>query len=140
MANERPDERPVKGARLSRPPAHRITLCQLALLLPCWASLYRWDEPAAHSFLLGGLILIVPNAWFALGVFRWRGASVAGRAVRASYVAETGKFMLTVAGFALVFATVRPVVAGAVFAGYVTMLIAQVIGAWMLLRNTANGR
>ena len=136
MANERP----VQGARLSRPPAHRITLSQLALLLLCWASLHHWDEPAANSFLLGGLILIVPNAWFALGVFRWRGASVARQAVRASYAAEVGKFLLTFAGFAAVFATVRPIVAWAVFAGYIAMLVAQIVGAWTLLRSTVNGR
>jgi ATP synthase protein I len=101
--------------------------------------MYRWDEPAANSFLLGGLILIVPNAWFALSVFRWRGASVARQAVRASYAAEIGKFLLTIAGFAVVFATVRPLAAWAVFTGYVAMLVAQIVGAWMLLRTTVNG-
>ena len=113
----------MKGASISRPPAYRITLAQLVLLLLCWAGLQSWDDQAATSFVLGGLIAIVPNAWFALGVFRWRGASMAKQAVRAGYAAEIGKFMLTVAGFALVFAMVRPLVALAVFAGYIGMLV-----------------
>ena len=129
-----------KPASISRPPAYRITLAQLVLLLLSWASLQFWDDQTATSIVLGGLIAIVPNAWFALGMFRWRGASVARQAVSAGYAAETGKFLLTAAGFALVFATVRPLVAWAVFAGYIAMLVVQVSGAWWLLRTTITGK
>jgi ATP synthase protein I len=131
---------PGKAASISRPPAYRITLAQLVLLLMCWVTLNIRDDQTATSFALGGLIAVVPNAWFALGTFRWRGASVAKQAVRAGYAAEIGKFLLTAAGFALVFATVRPLVAWAVFAGYIVMLVIQVFGAWWLLRTTVIGK
>ncbi len=130
----------MKGASISRPPAHRITIAQTAILLASWAALSFWDALAGNSFVLGGLVVIVPNAWFALGVFRWRGANVARQAVKAGYAAETGKFLLSVAGFALIFALVRPLVAWAVFAGYIAMLVVQVIGAWWLLRTTVIGK
>jgi ATP synthase protein I len=129
----------MKGASISRPPAYRITIAQVVILLASWTSLLLWDAQVATSFVLGGLIAIVPNAWFALGVFRWRGASVAQQAVKAGYAAEIGKFLLSIAGFALVFAMIRPIVAWAVFAGYVAMLVVQIIGAWRLLRTTAPG-
>ncbi len=90
---------------------------------------------AAKSLGLGGLIAVIPNAWFARGVFRWRGASNAQRAVRAGYSAEIGKFMLSIAGFMLVFARVRPIEGWAVFAGYGAMLCIQIAGAWWLLRR-----
>jgi ATP synthase protein I len=45
-----------------------------------------------------------------------------------------GKFLLSVAGFAVVFATLRPIDGLAVFAGYLVMLVVQIIGSWMLLR------
>ncbi len=130
----------MKGASISRPPAHRITLAQVVLLLLCWAGLKGWNEQGAFSLVLGGLIAIIPNAWFAMGVFRWRGASVARQAVKAGYAAEIGKFLLTVAGFALVFALVRPLTAWAIFAGYIALLVLQVIGAWWLLRTTVIGK
>jgi len=123
------------GASISRPPVYRITVVQLVVLLGLWASLTGWNAVTARSLGLGGLISVVPNAWFALGVFRWRGASNAQRAVRAGYAAEIGKFMLAVAGFMLVFAKVRPIEGWAVFAGYVAMLCIQIAGSWWLLRR-----
>lgn len=130
----------MKGASISRPPAYRITLAQLVLLLLSWVCLRNWDDLTAKSLVLGGLIAVVPNAWFAMGVFRWRGASVARQAVRAGYAAEIGKYLLTIAGFALVFATVRPLEAWAVFASYIAMSVVQVLGAWWLLRTTVSGK
>jgi ATP synthase protein I len=130
----------MKGASISRPPAHRITIAQVAILLACWAGMHNWHSLVAISFVLGGLIAVIPNAWFALGVFRWRGASVARQSVRAGYAAEMGKFLLSIAGFGLVFATVRPLAGGAVFGGYITMVVVQVIGAWWLLRTTDFGK
>jgi ATP synthase protein I len=86
------------------------------------------------------LVAVAPHAWFALGVFRWRGASNVQRAVRAGYASEIGKFLLTIAGFALIFALVRPVQGWAVFAGYGAMLVIQIVGAWWLLRTVTPGR
>ncbi len=136
--NARAFDRGISVARISRPPAHRITIAQLAVLLALWAGLVGWDSTVALSLGLGGLIAVVANAWFALGVFRWRGAQSAQRAARASYAAEIGKFLLSVAGFAMVFALVRPIEGWAVFAGYCVMLAIQVIGAWWLLRTTVD--
>ncbi len=123
------------GARISRPPVYRITVVQLVVLLGLWAGVTGVNSVTAKSLGLGGLIAVVSNAWFALGVFRWRGASNAQRAVRASYMAEIGKFLLAVAGFMLVFAQVRPIEGWAVFAGYGAMLGIQIAGAWWLLRR-----
>jgi ATP synthase protein I len=108
-------------------------------LLALWVALANWDALAATSVALGGLVAIIPNAWFARGVFRWRAGGAAQRAARAGVAAEIGKFLLSVTGFALVFGLVRPVEGWAVFAGYGAMLLIQIIGAWWLLRTTAAG-
>ncbi len=76
---------------------------------------------------------IIPQAYFAMLAFRWRGARSARAIARSSYAGETGKFLLSVAGFAVVFATVRPISGLAVFAGYLVMLAIQIIGSWLLL-------
>ncbi len=124
----------LQGAKIYRPPAQRITATQIAVLLVMWIGLRFWDPLVANSSALGGLIAVIPQAWFAYRVFRWRGASAAQQIARASYAAALGKFVLAVGGFVLVFTLVRPLSGWAVFAGYGVMLIIQVIGAWMLLR------
>ena len=126
---------PVKGAEIARPPVHRITLVQLVLLPLLCAGLWLLrGQVSAVSVLCGGLVAILPQAYFAARAFRWRGASAVRQIARASYAGEIGKFILSVAGFALVFAAVRPIEGAAVFIGYLAMLLIQIIGSWLLLR------
>lgn len=126
---------PVTGAQIARPPAYRITMAQLAVLVPlCLITWQLWDGTGAYSLLCGAMVAILPQAWFAFIVFRSRGAQQAQQAARKSYAGELGKFLLSVAGFALVFAAVRPVNAPAVFAGFLCMLVIQIYGSWRLLR------
>ena len=124
----------MAGAEITRPPVHRITLAQLAVLAPICLLLLAFDKVYAYSALSGGLIAIVPQAYFAALAFRWRGAQSAKAIARSSYAGEVGKFVLSVAGFAVVFATHRPVDGLAVFAGYLAMLAIQITGSWLLLR------
>jgi len=124
----------VIGAEIKRPPVHRITLAQLAVLVPLCLVLLALDKVRAYSVLSGGLIAIVPQAYFAALAFRWRGARSARAIARSSYAGEMGKFFLSVAGFAVVFAVLRPIDGLAVFAGYLVMLALQIFGSWLLLR------
>ena len=91
----------------------------------------------AYSVLLGGAIAVVPQAWFSYRVFHKRGARSARQIANASYAAEVGKFVLAIAGFGMVFAFIRPLVAWAVFAAYGVMLVIQLTGAWYLLRTAS---
>lgn len=121
------------GAEIARPPVHRITLAQLALLGLLSLGMLAVNKVVAYSVLCGGLVAIVPQAYFAMLAFRWRGAQSAREIARSSYAGVVGKFLLSLAGFALVFAVVRPIHGPAVFAGYLTMLVTQITGSWMLL-------
>ena len=128
----------MNGAKLPRPPAHRITLVQVVVLVVFGGALHYAAYPlVAESLILGGLIAVLSQAYFTWRVFQHRGAQAALRIARASYAGEIGKFFLAVAGFALVFAFHRPLEAWAVFAGYGGMLIIQVTGSWLLLRQAA---
>ncbi len=125
----------MKGAQISRPPVHRITLVQLAcLVLLSAGTFFSLGKVFAVSVLCGGLVAILPQAYFAARAFRWRGANAAREIARSSYAGEIGKYVLSVAGFALVFAAVRPIEGAAVFGGYLAMLLLQIIGSWLLLR------
>lgn len=126
----------MTGAEIARPPVHLITLVQLALLVPISLGLLAFDEVVAYSVASGGLIAIVPQAYFAVLAFRWRGAQSASAIARSSYAGVLGKFLLSIAGFALVFAVVRPIDGPAVFMGYLIMLVTQITGSWMLLTRS----
>lgn len=125
----------MAGADILRPPVHRITLAQLATLVLLCLILLASDKVRAYSVLSGGLIAILPQAYFAALAFRWRGARSARAIARSSYVGQVGKFLLSVAGFAAVFVALRPIDAPAVFAGYLLMLVIQITGSWLLLRR-----
>ena len=124
----------MAGAEIARPPVHRITLAQLAILAPLCLLLLAYDKVTAYSVASGGLIAILPQAYFAMLAFRWRGANSARAIARSSYAGEIGKFVLSVAGFAVVFAVVRPISGLAVFTGYLVMLAIQITGSWLLLK------
>ncbi|KZX55939.1 hypothetical protein A3709_05975 [Halioglobus sp. HI00S01] len=123
----------MPGAKIARPPVHRITLTQLAVLTLLCLALLAYNEVVAWSLAAGGLVAVIPQAYFAHLAFRWRGAKSARDMARASYAGEIGKFMLSVVGFAVVFAAIRPIDGLAVFAGYLAMLTIQIIGSWLLL-------
>jgi ATP synthase protein I len=125
----------MTGAEIACPPVHRIVLVQLALLVALSLISLASNKVFAYSVFSGGLIAIVPQAYFAALAFRLRGARSAKAIARSSYVGELGKFVLSVAGFALVFAVVRPINSPAVFVGYLAMLITQITGSWLLLTH-----
>ncbi len=126
----------MPGAELARPPVHRITLAQLATLALLCLPLLAYDEVIAWSLAAGGLVAIIPQAYFAHLAFRWRGAKSARAMARSSYAGEIGKFLLSVAGFAVVFATVRPIHGLSVFIGFLVMLAIQITGSWLLLSRS----
>ncbi|MDG2273038.1 MAG: ATP synthase subunit I [Halioglobus sp.] len=130
----------MTGAEIPRPPVYRVIWFQLALLVSATLCLLMIDKIVAYSAFSGGLIAIVPQAYFARHAFRWRGATSAQDMARASYTGEIGKFLLSVAGFALVFAMLRPLSGPGVFAGFLAMLAIQITGSWLLLRATGRNR
>lgn len=117
------------------PPVHRVTLAQLATLVPlCLLLWLALDQTVALSVLCGGAVAVTPQAWFAARLFRSRGAQSAPELARSALGGAIGKFLLSVAGFAAVFALLQPVVPVAVFAGYIAMLAVQMTGSWLLLK------
>lgn len=125
----------MAGAEILRPPVHRITLAQLTILVLLCLVLLASDKVRAWSVFSGGLIAVLPQAYFAALAFRWRGARSAKAIARSAYVGQVGKFLLSLAGFAAVFVALRPIDAPAVFAGYLLMLVIQITGSWLLLRR-----
>lgn len=70
---------------------------------------------------------MIPNAYFAHKVFRYRGARAAKKIVRELYTGETIKLLLMGAGFALSFLYVKPLNTAALFSGFVLVHITGIL-------------
>lgn len=93
-----------------------------------WASV---GAAAAMSALLGGVAVVVPNAFLAARVLA-PNCDVSARAMlRAAWVGEIGKLLLTAVLFGVIFGLVRPVEPLAVFAGFIAAQLVM-FGALLL--------
>ncbi len=108
---------------LPRPPVWRVLLAESGLLIATALGTALVDQVAGKSLLLGGLVFLVPQAWFAWRVFRFRGAGAASDVAQGFYRAEAGKFLLGCAGFAAVFVGVGPLHAPVFFGAYIVLYV-----------------
>ncbi len=110
-----------------RPSLWRVWLAESGLLIVAAVATGLVDPLAGRSLLIGGLLFLVPQVWFGWRVFRHRGAAVAREVAHGFYRAETGKFLLTGAGFATVFVAVRPLHAAAFFGAYIALYVMNMV-------------
>ena len=75
--------------------------------------------------MIGGLIQIVPQAWFARQAYKYTGARQVGLMVRAMYRGETGKIVLTAAMFVTTFILWKQLHFLAVFSAFIVMIPLQ---------------
>ena len=102
-----------------------LLVIHLTFILSVTAVIYEFDVVAGYSAFLGGLIFLIPNVYFAVCVFRYNG-KLADRAVLHSfYKGETGKFLLSCLGFAVVFVLVKSVNVVALFTTYIGLTLIQ---------------
>lgn len=81
------------------------------------------------SVLAGALIYWLPNAYFTLYAFRFRGAQAAVLILRSMYRGEFGKLMLTAIGFSMAFVFLSPIYPFAIFIAFFIMTLSQ----WVLV-------
>lgn len=112
-------------ATIGTPPVGRIAFTQLAVLLVSVVALMPVNVIIAYSMLVGGMIQIVPQAYFTRLAFRYRGARQAPEILRAIHKGETGKLLLTAVLFALAFSFIKPLHLPGLFLSYSAMIIVQ---------------
>ncbi len=125
--------KPAAVSRIKAPPLYIAFIIQfficVMLTLAVWLLL---DAVTAYSVLLGGLISIVPNSYFAWKAFRYRGASNTPLIVKSFYAGETGKLIMTGVSFALVFGGVKPLNELAVIVSFIiAIVVGLVTSAWV---------
>lgn len=91
------------------------------------------SKVVAYSALLGGVLFILPNAYFTAYAFRYSGANSPQRVARAFVWGESGKLALTVVGFAVVLRMVQPLNVAVVMITYSLMIASQ----WLIASEVA---
>ncbi len=112
-----------------------LLLCQLAGTVVLSVIALSFGLTAAYSVLLGGLICLLPNCYFAYRAFKFQGARAARDIVRSFYVGEAGKLLLTAILFAVVFSSVKPINALAIFLGFGAVQMIQWLVPFMQSTN-----
>ncbi len=124
----KPEEPTPAVANLKAPPIYKVIVTQFVVTVIAALSTFAlMDTVAAYSVFLGGMISTGPNAYFALKVFRYRGARQMPMILKSFYAGETGKLIITAVLFALVFGGIRPLNELAVIVSFIVTLIAGLI-------------
>lgn len=105
-------------------------LVQLVVCLSLAGTIAIWSRVAGMSALLGGMAVVIPNGFLAARLLTPRAAS-AHALLRAAWIGEIGKLLLTALAFGVIFAAVRPLSVPAVFAGFIVTQTA-LFGALLL--------
>jgi ATP synthase protein I len=121
---------------LSSQPILAILLAQAVAGILTASVLAVWQgQVAAVSALLGAAIAVVPNAFLAARLLAPGAGQNARAMLKAAWLGEIGKLALTALLFTVVFVSVRPLAAGAVFGGFIAAQLmvfgAPLIGGWL---------
>ena len=109
----------------------RILLMQIATTFFLMVTFWLFDNKiAAYSSFLGGMLSIVPNIFLAARLIASLRSAKA--VLRAAYIGEAGKVILTFLLFGLVFIIVEPLDAKALF---ISFIIVQFVISIELLRG-----
>lgn len=135
IGDELPERRDESGMQQ---PLARVFGYQIVLLVVLLLGLGWWHPDGLKSALCGGFLFILPNAYFTYYAFRYRGARFMPWIVRSMQWGQSGKLMLTVVGFALVFRFVKPLDLMVLFGVYGVMVAAQIWIALVVTRRQSD--
>ena len=116
---------------IPKPELLKATFYQLAVLLLGVVVISTTDKLMAVSALMGGLIQILPQAWFSRQAFKYAGASNVDKVVRSMYRGELGKVVMTASLLAILFTVDKQWNYIAVFTAFLAMIPLQ----WFLTKK-----
>lgn len=124
------------GSRFTRLPFARWLIAESALLIVLSVLWSFESRLAGYSAVLGGLIYVIPNAYFAHRVFRFQGARNMRLMVSDLFRAESVKLALTAVFFAAVFILIKPVHAPALLFTFAVMVVMSAALRWFIQPQT----
>lgn len=122
-------DRTATMSNLKPPPVHKIIITQVVATIAIAAIFLVFSNTiAAYSVLVGGLVSVIPNCYFAIQAFRYNGARNAEKIVKSFMKGEIGKIVITIVLFALTFTLITNLNEVALIAGFIAI---QFIGIMM---------
>ncbi|HRD69953.1 MAG: F0F1 ATP synthase subunit I [Legionella sp.] len=121
--------------QLNRRGIMRLWLVQLGItvfLAALCAIMFNMN--AASSALLGGLVCIIPNAYFASKLFKHQGARAAKQIVSSFYKGEALKIFISIFLFTAVFVLCR-ITPLAFFGSYILILMTHWFAPWIIVNK-----
>jgi ATP synthase protein I len=112
---------------IPRPAVMKVVRLQSLTLAVVAGIALLLDTEIGVSILLGGLIQLIPQAWFTWQAFKYAGANHASAIVRSMFRGEAGKLVLTACGFTIVYSVMDNVNAIALMGAFITMLGVQIL-------------
>lgn len=113
----------------------RLWLVQLGITLILAAlCAIAFNAQAAKSALLGGLVSIIPSAYFAIKLFKHQGARAAKQIVNSFYKGEALKIILSIILFTAVFILCK-ITPLAFFASYILVLMTHWFAPWIIVNK-----
>ena len=106
-----------------------IEMATLIILSMFWSTESRL---AGYSAFIGGLIFVIPSAYFAHRTFRYQGARQIHVAVGNMFRAESIKLALTAIFFAAVFTLMEPVHVPALLFTFAVMVVLGTALRWLI--------
>lgn len=120
-------ERAMPATIINAPTRYLATVQAITTLSLAALSLLVGSVVLAYSALLGGLLTLIPNAGFAILVFREGGARAMPAVVRNAFLGELMKLVMIGVGFGLVFVLVDPLHVIGLFTGFVFVHLAGLV-------------
>jgi ATP synthase protein I len=125
----------LKAITINKTAAYKLLGIQLVISVGVALLLLVYSgRVSAWSALMGGLIFILPNAYFTRSAFRGNERESPGFIVRWFFIGEAGKLVLTAVMFALCFVWVEFLQVKILFTMYIVMIIINMAGL-SLCRN-----
>jgi len=124
---------------IKKPSVYRVALIQACILAILCAALALVGKTEAFSAFLGGLLCLIPQAYFTVYAWQHTGSRSSQLVARGFYRGEVGKFVLTLVGFAIVFSRVETLEPLILFGVYGLMLVVQWVVNASLIRAHQQG-
>ena len=134
-ASERKELQRIKLRRQARLRSSSL----LIIIIVTWlldVTLLQSNLLIVKGVALGALINWIAQAIFAWFAFRYTGAQARHSIVGQLYIGQIVKWFVVMLGFGLVFATIKPISAGAVIIGFIAMQIAHFISLWQIRQKS----
>ncbi len=113
-------------------PLGKWLIIEMAVLLILSLLWLLESRLAGYSALIGGLIFVIPNAYFAHRAYRYQGARQMHLAVSNIFRAESIKLALTAVFFAAVFTLMEPVHVPALLFTFAVMVVFGTALRWLI--------